>query len=111
MESSTKQAPTSGEHTHDDCVQCLQKRVLQLETELDAAKQDAKDEAFEREQEEQKANRFAHALAQLGVYKVSDDGKPLNEAPCVHCGFPKYKHSSDAYCPNYAYPQAKKFTP
>ncbi len=104
MESSNKQTPASGEHTHDDCVQCLQKRVRQLETELDAAKQEASDEAFEREQEEQKANRFAHALAKLGVYSVSDEGKPLDGSPCVHCGYPKFRHSKEETCPSYNSP-------
>lgn len=76
----------SDEHTHDDCVQCLQKRVRSLEAALDASKQETKDEAFEREEAQSQSERAWNALKALGVISIeTDSGRPiLGLSPCCN---------------------------
>jgi hypothetical protein len=74
------------EHTHDDCVQCLQKEVRRLQAAVDAAEQNAKDEAFEREQTQESLDRSWGALKKIGVISIEvDSGRPVfGLSPCCN---------------------------
>lgn len=113
-------------HTHDDCVHCLQKEARRLKAELDASAQTAKDLEFELEiaQGDGDKSRIVQYLRDLDAANVGDspqeDGarhairtalKHIadEESSCVHCGYSQTRHSRLGNCPSYT--TQTKFTP
>ena len=83
------------EHTHDDCVACLQKRVRELEAELDAAKQEANDLAFELEAAQENNGEIAQATTCQFCQSKTDP------RTCKNCGWSRVLHNNSQQCPSY----------
>jgi hypothetical protein len=74
----------SDNHTHDNCVECLQKEVRRLNAALDEAKRLAEDQEREAEEAKGKAERAWGALKKIGVISINlDTGRPtFGVSPC-----------------------------
>ncbi len=86
MESSTTSTPAT-EHTHDDCVQCLQKEVRRLNAALDAKQEEIKYQA-------------AVEIENRHLREALEVAKEV----CSHCGHDRSKHNRGIVCPAYDVP-------
>ncbi len=92
-------------HHHDDCVQCLQREVRRLQAEIDAKKEDS------REEDDDGSTLFAceKCGCEVNVSAVTCGPCTEGKESCVHCGYSRARHSAIGSCPSYD--SIKKFTP
>lgn len=88
-------------HIHDDCVDCLQKKVRELQAALDESQKLANHLDIEATSQAHRAGLYVKTLIRLGIYEIGQDGSIAKEETCETCGHYRRQHGAEENCPSF----------